>query len=90
MERSMGWWGNLQFACVIACGVGFCTTAAAHPMARRDARIIEATYSTNEALSRSVAHIAVASTDIRPQGAQLSQADLFGLMIVLSLSKKHP
>ena len=90
MKRSMGWWGKLQSACVIVCGVALCTTATAQPTARRDARVIEATYSTNDALSRSVANVAVASTDIEPRDARLSQADLFSLMIVLSLSKKHP
>lgn len=67
-----------------------CTATTAQPAIRHNARVIEAVYSTDEALSRSVAHIAVTSTDLKPQDAQLSQADLLSLMIVLSLSKKHP
>jgi hypothetical protein len=80
-------WGKVQTASVLA-GLLFFTAASAQPLTRP--RAIEATYSTNDALNRSVAHFAVASTELRPRDAQLSQADLFGLMIVLSLSKKHP
>jgi hypothetical protein len=81
------WWGKVQTASVFF-GLAVCTAATAQPIGRP--RAIEATYSTNDALNRSVAHLAVASTDIRPQNAQLSQADLLSVMIVLSLSKKHP
>jgi hypothetical protein len=80
-------WGKVQTASVLL-GFLFCTTAAAQPMERP--RPIEATYSTSDALSRSVAHVALASTELKPQNTQLTQADLFSLMIVLSLSKKHP
>lgn len=67
-------------------GAMLCTPVLAQ--GRPAAHLLEATYSSNDALSRSVAHIAVASTDLRRQ--DLSQADLLNLMIVLSLSKKHP
>lgn len=80
-------WGKVQTASVLF-GLLFCTSAFAQPVIRP--RSIEATFSPNDALSRSVARFAVASTELKPQDAQLSQADLFGLMIVLSLSKKHP
>jgi hypothetical protein len=80
-------WGKVQTVSVLS-GLVFCTGVIAQPAVRP--RVIEAAYSPNDALNRSVVHVAMTSTDLKPQDAQLSQADLFSLMIVLSLSKKHP
>jgi hypothetical protein len=57
---------------------------------RRNANYVEASFSTNEVLGQSVAHMAAASALPRPQDARLSRQDFFSLMVLLSLPNKHP
>jgi hypothetical protein len=83
-------WGKIRASSVLLTGLAFSVAAQAQPIDRHNGRYIEVTYSTNETLSQSVAHVAFASTIPKSREAQISQRDLFSLMILLSLHNKHP
>jgi uncharacterized protein YjbI with pentapeptide repeats len=87
----MGWDGARTIS-LLTGGLALVATAASAQQSsahRRGAEFVEASFSTSDVLGQSLAHAAVASADLKRQDARLSQADLFGLMILVSLPNKH-
>jgi hypothetical protein len=85
-------WGKIGATFILLSGAVLCTNAGAEQTAarHRNANFVEASFSTSDVPRQSLAHAAVASTDMRPQDNTLSRQDLFGLMILFSLPNKHP
>jgi hypothetical protein len=85
----MGWSGVPTITAVALAVLA--TAAQAQPSSGRryNGKFVEASFSTNDVLGRSLAHAAVASTDLRRPDTQLSRADLFGLMILVSMPNKQ-
>jgi hypothetical protein len=83
-------WGRLQGTSIVLAGLTLAAAADAQPVTARSQqpRIIEAVYSPSDTLSQSVAKVAAQSTYVKP--ANISQQDLINLMVLLSVSHKHP
>jgi hypothetical protein len=85
-------WGKIGATFILLSGVALCTAVNAQQSgtSHRNAAFTEASYSTSDVLRTSLAHAAIASTNVRPQDNALSRQDMLGLMILFSLPNKHP